>query len=616
MFRPARMKKVKLLLPLEQEDRFLEEVGRLGILQVKTAGKKPLEYDYDGKIVEERDNLLSLVRRCDTVLNRLPKEGLISQLISKGGEAPIPLTRESEIYENAQKILNDAEDRLNKWEKLKELRLSTRKQLSSKISFLLRDNLIVIKRLKRTDYLVVLEGWVRNRDVDRLVKALSDAVKDKCLISLEESGLDKNILSMRLATLALHYPVLETALDTYGVARLTGMEGGEELNIKDVEEVIDTGRVKREVSLLRKVLSTRLEFLKAKENIARSKSSAYLEGWVKEKDAVKLSSLLEKGGYSYKLSVEAPEPGEEAPVALDNQRFIRSFEIITLMFGTPGYRQIDPTPFLAITYTIFFGLMFADVFDGLLLLAFSLLLYRGFGSRSENGRRLSEILIAISLSSIFFGFLSGEFMGGVVKIPVLWFNGFEDPMYFLQLAVVIGIIQITTGFILGFVNELLSRRIKNALGEKLSWLILIYGSIMVLLNFYYSSGEFFLYLGSILVASGLILIIITSPRNLIEIMRIISNIVSYTRIVAISISHTGISRAFALLATPLIYSGNIIIGLLTGGAILFITHVFIVFIESFIAFAHSLRLHFVEFFSKFFEPRGNVFKPLYVDPRI
>jgi len=137
MFRPARMKKVKLLLPLEQEDRFLEEVGRLGILQVKTAGKKPLEYDYDGKIVEERDNLLSLVRRCDTVLNRLPKEGLISQLISKGGEAPIPLTRESEIYENAQKILNDAEDRLNKWEKLKELRLSTRKQLSSKISFLL-----------------------------------------------------------------------------------------------------------------------------------------------------------------------------------------------------------------------------------------------------------------------------------------------------------------------------------------------------------------------------------------------------------------------------------------------------------------------------------------------
>ncbi|MEM4229875.1 MAG: V-type ATPase 116kDa subunit family protein [Thermoproteota archaeon] len=202
-------------------------------------------------------------------------------------------------------------------------------------------------------------------------------------------------------------------------------------------------------------------------------------------------------------------------------------------------------------------------------------------------------------------------MGDAVKIPVLWFNGFEDPMYFLQIAILLGVIQLTAGLAIGFVNELLLKKFRNAFGEKLAWLMLLHGSIIILLYYsYFLNGDFYLYFGSAIAVSGLILLTIVNPRNLMEVTRLVSNVVSYARIVAINISHAGISRAFALLASPLIYCGNPIAGLLAGGTILLVTHFFIVFIESFIAFAHSLRLHFVEFFSKFFEPRGNVFKPL------
>ncbi|MGQ9689786.1 MAG: V-type ATP synthase subunit I [Thermoproteota archaeon] len=614
MFKPARMKKVKLQLPVEQEGRFLEEVSRLEILQVKNVKKGHSEPDSGIKIIEERNSILSLAKRCDSILNRLPKEGIITQLIGKNGEA-LKLSKEQELemYSSAQRILSGAENKLDKWERLRRLKLSTRKQVSSKISFLLKSSLIVLKKIERTDNIIVLEGWVKKENRDMLIETASKTMKNNYLVYFEETkSLGKNILTVRLATLAQYHAVLEESLGSLGVARLIAEDGKEEgLRTGDLEEDIDIDSVKKKMMLLKKTLVNRLEILKAEENIVRLESSIYLEGWVRSRDVEKLTSLLKQGGYDYKLSVEDPEKWEEAPIALENPPVIRSFEIITSMFGTPGYGQIDPTPLLAVTYTFFFGLMFADVFDGLLLLAFSLLLYRGLGSRSLNGRRLSEILMLVSLSSISFGFLTGEFMGGVVNIPVLWFNGFEDPMYFLLLAIVIGIVQITIGFIIGFINELLARRFKNALGEKASWLLLLYGSIIILLYyFYHFESSPHLYLGSILVASGLILMVISNPRNLMEITRIISNIVSYSRIVAINISHVGISRAFALLATQLINSGNIVIGVLIGGMLLLIAHVFIVFIESFIAFAHSLRLHFVEFFSKFFEPTGNVFKPL------
>jgi len=611
MFRPARMKKVKLLLPVEQEDRFLKEIGELGILQIKTVEKKSPGFNTDINVSIEKNNLQNLVRRCDAILNRLPKEGIIAQLIGRGGGIELSDKEEDEIYANAQRILNDAEDKLNKLEKLRMLRLSTRKQLSLKISSLLKDNLVVLKGTSKTEYLIVLEGWIKKSDADRLVKAVPEPIVSECLVLLEESEALKNVFKVRIATLIQNYSILEEALSNYGVASLS--EGKEEVmakGIENIEEVIDVNSLKQQITLLKKALLKRIETLKAKENIVRTSFSAYVEGWVKEKDLEKLVSTLKKG-YTYELSVEDPEKWEEPPVALENPPIIRSFEIITLMFGTPGYRQIDPTPFLSLTYAVFFGLMFADVFDGILLLIFSLLLYRGLGSRSYRGRMLSEMLITISISSIIFGFLTGEFMGGAVEIPVLWFNGFEDPMYFLQIAILLGVVQLTVGLAIGFVNELLLGRLRNAFGEKLAWLMLLYGSIIILLCYsQYLKGDLYLYSGSAIAVLGLILLTMVNPRNLMEVTRLVSNVVSYARIVAINISHAGISRAFTLLASPLIYSGNPIFGLLAGGTILLLTHFFIVFIESFIAFAHSLRLHFVEFFSKFFESTGNVFKPL------
>ncbi|MEM3368926.1 MAG: V-type ATPase 116kDa subunit family protein [Thermoproteota archaeon] len=621
MFKPAKMKKVKLQLPLEQEDKLLDDLSKLGILQVKNVEEHIPDLNVlDANIVEEKSNIENLIRRCDAILNRLPKESIFTQLIRKSNEVfVLSKDQEYELYTNAQSILSEAEDKLNTLEKLKKSKIATKEQVSSRISSLLKDNLIVLRKVKETNHMVVFEGWIKRKNVVKLKEIISKTTEGKCIISLEESKvLGKDVLRVRFVTLTSNYVALEGALSRYGIAKFSVEETKEEEpKLESIEEVIDVNSIKQKVSLLKKVLLNRLEIVKAKEKLGRSRFFVYVEGWIKEKDVNKLTSLLKNEHYDYRLSLEDPKEGEEdhVPVALENPPLIRSFEAITTMFGYPKYKQIDPTPFLAITFSLFFGLMFADVFDGLLLLAFSLLLYNGLGSRSQGGRKLSEILIAISFSSIFFGFLFGEFMGGVVKLPVVWFSSFENPMYFLEIAIIIGIAQISIGLVIGFINELIRHRIKNAIGEKLSWLLLLYGIIVILLHFYYLQSNIYFYLGIILAASGVLLIFITKPINLIEITRMISNTVSYARIVAINMSHIGISRAFALLVAPLLSSENGIIGFLLGGVFLLIAHIFIVFIESFVAFAHSLRLHFVEFFSKFFEPSENVFIPLSISKR-
>ncbi|MEM3570244.1 MAG: hypothetical protein QXI20_12040, partial [Candidatus Jordarchaeales archaeon] len=218
MFRPARMKKIKLLLPIEQEDRFLREIGRLGILQLKTVEKRSQEFNPDANISVEKSNLLNLVKRCDTMLSRLPKESIIVQLIGKSDGIKLPEEEEDEIYNNARKILDDAEDKLNKWEKLKALKLSSRKQISLRISSLLKENLLVLRSIRRTDYLVILEGWVKTGNADKLVETIPEPVKSECLISLEESRIsEREFLKIRLATLGQNYPILEEALSKHGV---------------------------------------------------------------------------------------------------------------------------------------------------------------------------------------------------------------------------------------------------------------------------------------------------------------------------------------------------------------------------------------------------------------
>jgi V/A-type H+-transporting ATPase subunit I len=96
--------------------------------------------------------------------------------------------------------------------------------------------------------------------------------------------------------------------------------------------------------------------------------------------------------------------------------------------------------------------------------------------------------------------------------------------------------------------------------------------------------------------------------GLLEITKLLSNVISYVRILALNMASTWMARTFLLLGTMLVEIP--IVGYLVTAILLFFSNIFIVFISTFATFAHALRLHYVEFFGRFFIGGGTKFSPL------
>ena len=99
-------------------------------------------------------------------------------------------------------------------------------------------------------------------------------------------------------------------------------------------------------------------------NAAHSKDFFYIVGWMPEKEAkaMKKEARTDEGiQMFYTEKAENLKNIITPPTKLKNNPVFRSFEFFVKMYGLPGYNEIDPTPLLAVTYILFFGMMFGDV---------------------------------------------------------------------------------------------------------------------------------------------------------------------------------------------------------------------------------------------------------------
>jgi V/A-type H+-transporting ATPase subunit I len=185
-----------------------------------------------------------------------------------------------------------------------------------------------------------------------------------------------------------------------------------------------------------------------------------LEGWLPAEAAAPLQRhLQERFGETLAVVETTREEwtSEEAPVVLANPRLFRPFEFLTRALPLPRYGTIDPTPFVAVFFPAFFGLMLGDVAYGavLALLALAVRL------RSRPGsvlRPISEIAGACAAFGILFGLVFGEFLGDfgrrTLGLPPALLSREEAVLPFLGLAVAIGAVHVLLGLGLGAVSAL------------------------------------------------------------------------------------------------------------------------------------------------------------------
>jgi V/A-type H+-transporting ATPase subunit I len=360
---------------------------------------------------------------------------------------------------------------------------------------------------------------------------------------------------------------------------------------------------------VREWINDRLSVLLTTAAAFETRMCFFINGWLAAQDVRKVREKLAEAFQGNVLLVEKElreEDLDHVPIILKNPPYFKPFEIFTSMLPLPAYTSYDPTPFIGIFFPVFFGIILGDAGYGLILAALSFFLIRKF-RREKYVRDGARILLAASLYSMFFGVLFGEFFG---DLPERFFHlqplcverrTAIVPMIFFALAV--GVSHVILGLIFGVISGFHKKGKKEAIYKLLS-IVMILGLIIVLASFFDVFPAYLarpviiaiLFLTPLLFFTGGLL----AP---LEILKSIGNIISYVRIMAIGLT----SVLLAFVANNLGgLTGDIVTGIFVAGLI----HVLNIILGVFSPTIHSLRLHYVEFFSKFMEHGGRRFEPL------
>lgn len=389
---------------------------------------------------------------------------------------------------------------------------------------------------------------------------------------------------------------------------------------KVLEDLQEEKDLLRQLQLSSEVTYNELQKEQAKNELVNGQHVFVLQGWMTQKAAEtvegQLKEKLGEGEYVF-LPLEISEGEyEEVPTVLENNAFLQPFETLTEMYGLPKYGELDPTPFTAPFYLVFFGMMAADLGYGALLWLGTFIMLKFFHFDKGMTRNL-KFFHLLSYPVMIWGIVFGSAFGADLPFQPLSLS--KDLITIMILSIIFGVIQIMVGLSLGAYSNLKKKAYTDAYTSHLGWLAIITGIILYVLGGMVLNISWIATIGSsiaIIAAVAIVVVtVLTSENkwgglasglyNLYGISGYVADVVSYTRLMALAVSGGSIASAF-----------NMLVGFLppvarfTAGIFLIVAlqglNIFLSFLG---AYVHGLRLQFVEFFGKFYDGGGRALKP-------
>lgn len=374
------------------------------------------------------------------------------------------------------------------------------------------------------------------------------------------------------------------------------------------------------------VVQDKVETIKAIPKFGETAYAFVISGWIPKREIEKTQKVLNEifaGKVILHETKITPHEWEEAPVALSNPSWSKPFEFFFRLSGVPKYGDVDPTFFMAIFFPFIFGAIIGDLGYGLIMLLVSLWLRKKFVGRPFI-QTLAGVFKLSSIGCIVWGILFFEFFGnipekifhryhlhlphfelfGVLPIPLIR-ERMVIPL--LGLAVTIGVIHVSLGLVFGLINAIREHKSRH-MYEKIGHLsIFLIGPLIIILGIAVKLplsgvGALIIFVGVILAAYG------GSVKGIIEIMGTMGNIISYARIMALGIAGAILASVSNEIAGEIGGLGGVVAQSL-GIALAAFIHTINIVLHGLSASIHSMRLHLLESFTKFFEPAKTQYQP-------
>ena len=363
----------------------------------------------------------------------------------------------------------------------------------------------------------------------------------------------------------------------------------------------------------------------AKGRTRETAETFLLEGWFPAENTKELEMLLEGCTCAWQMTDPVPEDYPRVPVKLKNNRFTGPLNMVTEMYSLPAYGSLDPNPYMAPFFILFYGIMMADMGYGLLMMAASLLVLKKKQPTGGN-RNFFALLGLCGISTFILGAMTGGFFGDfipqLVKLfnPESTFTWFWQPLFspindiimVMLGSLALGCVQILVGMVIGFTYKLKHGEIAEALCEEAAWWVIIGCGVALGVT---GNKVFLWVLLAVLVISqsygkkgigGKIVGIGGSIYN--HITGYFGDILSYVRLMALMLAGAVIAQVFNTLAA---IPGNLIIFFvisILGNALNFALNLLGCYV-------HDMRLQCLEFFKYFYRDGGRAFRPVAAEPK-
>jgi V/A-type H+-transporting ATPase subunit I len=312
----------------------------------------------------------------------------------------------------------------------------------------------------------------------------------------------------------------------------------------------------------------------------------------------------------------------EPPTLLSPVKLQDPFRPLVRSYGTSPYRDVDPTLFTLVSFVVMFGMMFGDVGHGLMLVLVALIIRRSRSHRLAGVRQLWLIVLAAGISGAFFGLLYGEAFGPTGLVPTLWLDPLDEPIRLLVAALTVGAVLLAVSYVIGIVNRWRRGGIREALFAQfgVAGLLVFVGGLVVVAGVYESLAPVTV-VGGAVAAVGLVLLALglaldagrgaaAVTQAVVEfvdaVIRLVSNLISFTRLAAFGLMHAAIGGIVFAGAAALWggVAGSIAAALVfVGGNVLAFA------LEALVTGVQALRLEYYELYSRVFTGEGHPFSP-------